>query len=130
MTRHFGSLVRFSAEELAEACNDFDEDNVVGEGGYSEVFKGVLSDGTPVAIKRMKVPNLTPFPQESERGARSTLTPCPCSHGVSRAGARGTSTCPGYSGLALVMGILRQLAEKIAPCIWYAEEQPGRKPPN
>lgn len=60
LTRHFGSLVRFSAEELSAACNDFDEDNVIGEGGYSEVYKGILSNGTPVAIKKLKVQNCSP----------------------------------------------------------------------
>ncbi|KZV34860.1 hypothetical protein F511_00762 [Dorcoceras hygrometricum] len=38
-------------EELKEATNNFA--TILGEGGFGRVFKGVLSDGTPVAIKRL-----------------------------------------------------------------------------
>ncbi|KAK7396977.1 hypothetical protein VNO78_18141 [Psophocarpus tetragonolobus] len=45
---------RFIAyEELKEATNNFEPASVLGEGGFGRVFKGVLSDGTPVAIKRL-----------------------------------------------------------------------------
>ncbi|KAF5455400.1 hypothetical protein F2P56_024979 [Juglans regia] len=43
---------RFLAyEELKEATSNFE--SVLGEGGFGRVFKGVLSDGTAVAIKRL-----------------------------------------------------------------------------
>uniref|UniRef100_A0A3Q7EHZ1 non-specific serine/threonine protein kinase n=1 Tax=Solanum lycopersicum TaxID=4081 RepID=A0A3Q7EHZ1_SOLLC len=29
------------------------DDNLIGEGGYSEVYKGLLKDGQPVAVKRL-----------------------------------------------------------------------------
>lgn len=29
------------------------EENLIGEGGYSEVYKGHLKDGQPVAVKRL-----------------------------------------------------------------------------
>jgi len=54
-TRHFGTLRRFRAEELALAANGFDEDNLLGEGGFSKVYKGTLEDGTVVAIKKIRV---------------------------------------------------------------------------
>ncbi|XP_020234827.1 probable serine/threonine-protein kinase PBL21 isoform X2 [Cajanus cajan] len=45
---------RFIAfEELKEATNNFEPASVLGEGGFGRVFKGILNDGTPVAIKRL-----------------------------------------------------------------------------
>lgn len=48
------SSTRFIAyEELKEATNNFEPSSLLGEGGFGRVFKGVLSDGTAVAIKRL-----------------------------------------------------------------------------
>ncbi|XP_028797031.1 proline-rich receptor-like protein kinase PERK3 isoform X2 [Neltuma alba] len=45
---------RFIAyEELKEATNNFEAASLLGEGGFGRVFKGVLNDGTAVAIKRL-----------------------------------------------------------------------------
>ncbi|KAI3911759.1 hypothetical protein MKX01_029520, partial [Papaver californicum] len=45
---------RFLAfEELKEATNYFESASVLGEGGFGKVFKGMLSDGTAVAIKKL-----------------------------------------------------------------------------
>uniref|UniRef100_A0A5B6ZIR2 Putative proline-rich receptor-like protein kinase PERK15 isoform X2 n=1 Tax=Davidia involucrata TaxID=16924 RepID=A0A5B6ZIR2_DAVIN len=45
---------RFLAyEELKDATNNFEPASILGEGGFGRVFKGVLSDGTAVAIKRL-----------------------------------------------------------------------------
>ena len=54
-TRHFGTLRRFSVDELSKATNSFDEDNLLGEGGFSKVYKGRLEEGKAVAVKRIKV---------------------------------------------------------------------------
>ncbi|KAK2968337.1 hypothetical protein RJ640_021726 [Escallonia rubra] len=45
---------RFLAyEELKEATNNFEPASILGEGGFGKVYKGVLSDGKAVAIKRL-----------------------------------------------------------------------------
>ncbi|XP_038703290.1 receptor-like serine/threonine-protein kinase ALE2 [Tripterygium wilfordii] len=45
---------RFLAyEELKAATNNFESASILGEGGFGRVFKGVLRDGTAVAIKRL-----------------------------------------------------------------------------
>ncbi|GKV40514.1 hypothetical protein SLEP1_g48148 [Rubroshorea leprosula] len=48
------SSTRFIAyEELKEATNNFELASILGEGGFGRVFRGVLKDGTAVAIKRL-----------------------------------------------------------------------------
>ncbi|KAJ8636956.1 hypothetical protein MRB53_011223 [Persea americana] len=44
---------RFSFVALQEATNGFDENWVIGVGGFGKVYKGVLRDGTKVAVKRV-----------------------------------------------------------------------------
>lgn len=46
-----GMPVRFSYEDLRVATNDFKE--TLGRGGFGSVFKGVLADGTGIAVKRL-----------------------------------------------------------------------------
>ncbi|KAK2403468.1 proline-rich receptor protein kinase PERK3 [Trifolium repens] len=42
-----------SYEDLREATNNFEPASILGEGDFGRVFKGVLNDGTAVAIKRL-----------------------------------------------------------------------------
>ncbi|WOK96077.1 receptor-like serine/threonine-protein kinase ALE2 [Canna indica] len=42
-----------SYEELKVATNNFEPASILGEGGFGRVFKGVLNDGTAVAIKKL-----------------------------------------------------------------------------
>ncbi|XVF34191.1 hypothetical protein REPUB_Repub18cG0037900 [Reevesia pubescens] len=43
----------FSFEEIFVATNAFSSENLVGQGGYAEVYKGVLKDGEEIAVKRL-----------------------------------------------------------------------------
>lgn len=43
----------FSFEELYVATDGFCAENMVGKGGYAEVYKGVLEDGQTIAVKRL-----------------------------------------------------------------------------
>ncbi|XP_042457570.1 probable LRR receptor-like serine/threonine-protein kinase At1g56140 isoform X1 [Zingiber officinale] len=43
----------FSYAELRAATEDFNPANVLGEGGYGQVFKGILNDGRTVAVKQL-----------------------------------------------------------------------------
>ncbi|XP_064939626.1 probable receptor-like serine/threonine-protein kinase At5g57670 isoform X2 [Musa acuminata AAA Group] len=43
----------FSYEEISRATNKFHPDNLVGRGGFAEVFKGSLRSGQNVAVKRL-----------------------------------------------------------------------------
>ncbi|EXC35197.1 putative leucine-rich repeat receptor-like protein kinase [Morus notabilis] len=42
----------FSYDELKKSSNNFSENNEIGSGGYGKVYRGILSDGQVVAIKR------------------------------------------------------------------------------
>lgn len=54
-----GNLKRFHFRELQVATNHFSSKNILGKGGFGNVYKGVLSDGTVVAVKRLKDGNAT-----------------------------------------------------------------------
>ncbi|XP_028759894.1 receptor-like cytosolic serine/threonine-protein kinase RBK2 [Neltuma alba] len=47
------SWINFSFAQLKAATNDFSDDLLIGKGGYAEVYKGKMEDGTYVAIKRL-----------------------------------------------------------------------------
>ncbi|KAJ4846483.1 histidine kinase osmosensor [Turnera subulata] len=49
-----GNLRRFPFRELQIATNNFSNKHILGKGGFGNVYKGVLHDGTVVAVKRLK----------------------------------------------------------------------------
>lgn len=51
---YLGNLKRFQFRELQIATHNFSNKNILGKGGFGNVYKGVLSDGTLVAVKRLK----------------------------------------------------------------------------
>lgn len=48
------TLVRFTFDEIKKATKNFSRDSIIGKGGYGNVYKGVLLDGSEVALKRFK----------------------------------------------------------------------------
>ncbi|KAK7363164.1 hypothetical protein VNO77_05295 [Canavalia gladiata] len=49
-----GQLKQFSLRELQYATGNFNDGNILGKGGSGKVYKGRLTDGSLVAIKRLK----------------------------------------------------------------------------
>ncbi|KAL2326831.1 hypothetical protein Fmac_020258 [Flemingia macrophylla] len=43
----------FTLRQIKAATNNFDNANKIGEGGFGPVYKGILSDGTVVAVKQL-----------------------------------------------------------------------------
>ncbi|TYI83280.1 hypothetical protein E1A91_D05G282200v1 [Gossypium mustelinum] len=50
---HLGWGHWYTLRELEESTNDFAADNVIGEGGYGIVYRGVLEDNSKVAVKNL-----------------------------------------------------------------------------
>lgn len=48
------TLVRLTFDEVKEATRNFSRDNIIGRGGYGNVYRGVLPNGSEVAFKRFK----------------------------------------------------------------------------
>ncbi|KAL8526635.1 hypothetical protein ACS0TY_015730 [Phlomoides rotata] len=53
----------FTAEELEKATNNYAEDRILGRGGYSTVYKGVLPDKRIIAIKKSRVMDISQIEQ-------------------------------------------------------------------
>ncbi|XP_057513201.1 probable LRR receptor-like serine/threonine-protein kinase At1g06840 [Actinidia eriantha] len=66
MSVHIDGVKDFTYGEMALATNNFDASTQVGQGGYGKVYKGILADGTVVAIKRAQ--------QGSLQGEKEFLT--------------------------------------------------------
>ncbi|XP_019052106.1 PREDICTED: probable leucine-rich repeat receptor-like serine/threonine-protein kinase At3g14840 [Nelumbo nucifera] len=43
----------FTLRQIKDATNNFDDGNKIGQGGFGSVYKGLLSDGTLVAVKKL-----------------------------------------------------------------------------
>ncbi|KAF5469403.1 hypothetical protein F2P56_013482 [Juglans regia] len=49
-----GNLRKFNFKELQSATDNFSSKNILGAGGFGNVYKGKLGDGIMVAVKRLK----------------------------------------------------------------------------
>ncbi|KAJ8428478.1 hypothetical protein Cgig2_029931 [Carnegiea gigantea] len=52
-----GNVIDIPIEVILEATNNFSDENILGRGGFGVVYRGILHDGSIVAVKRMD-PNL------------------------------------------------------------------------
>ena len=43
----------FKIEDLDRAIDNFSQKNFIGRGGFGDVYKGALQDGTTVAVKKI-----------------------------------------------------------------------------
>jgi hypothetical protein len=48
------TLVKFTYDEIKSTTGGSTRDSIIGHGGFGNVYKGVLSDGIEVAVKRFK----------------------------------------------------------------------------
>ncbi|XP_072962071.1 receptor-like protein kinase HERK 1 isoform X2 [Typha angustifolia] len=58
---NLGLLISF--DRISSATGGFDEYNVIGVGGFGKVYKGVLTDGTKIAVKRGMPGSKQGFPE-------------------------------------------------------------------
>ncbi|GJY70839.1 probable LRR receptor-like serine/threonine-protein kinase [Tanacetum coccineum] len=56
----------YSLRQIKAATNNFDSANKIGEGGFGPVYKGVLSDGSEIAVKQLSA--------KSKQGNREFVT--------------------------------------------------------
>lgn len=49
-----GNVRQFGLRELQAATDGFSAKNILGKGGFGDVYRGRLADGTVVAVKRLK----------------------------------------------------------------------------
>uniref|UniRef100_A0A8I6YSM6 non-specific serine/threonine protein kinase n=2 Tax=Hordeum vulgare subsp. vulgare TaxID=112509 RepID=A0A8I6YSM6_HORVV len=52
-----GNVRQFGLRELHAATDGFSGRNILGRGGFGDVYRGRLADGTAVAVKRLKDPS-------------------------------------------------------------------------
>ncbi|KAL2324343.1 hypothetical protein Fmac_023401 [Flemingia macrophylla] len=45
--------LQFDLTLIEAATNKFSQENMIGKGGFGEVYKGILPDGRPIAVKRL-----------------------------------------------------------------------------
>ncbi|KAD6120160.1 hypothetical protein E3N88_11431 [Mikania micrantha] len=48
------TLIKYTIDDIKEATRNFSRENIIGRGGYGNVYKGVLPDNSEVALKRFK----------------------------------------------------------------------------
>ncbi|KAI6676304.1 hypothetical protein NL676_037100 [Syzygium grande] len=57
----------FTGKEIKKATGNFSKDRLLGVGSYGEVYRGILDDGTVVAIKCVKLGNTKGTDQTSQK---------------------------------------------------------------
>ncbi|KAI3519966.1 hypothetical protein L1887_09186 [Cichorium endivia] len=62
----------FTSKEIKRATNNYSSKGLLGVGGFGEVYKGVLDDGTEVAVKCAKLGNTKSIDQKAIDFSRAT----------------------------------------------------------
>ncbi|KAL8152500.1 hypothetical protein V2J09_010260 [Rumex salicifolius] len=86
----------FSYEEIYSATNGFSSENLVGRGGYAEVYRGTLLNGNRVAVKKLTKAST------DERREREFLTELGTIGHVSHPNVSSLSGCCIDNGLFLI----------------------------
>ncbi|KAI5074079.1 hypothetical protein GOP47_0010040 [Adiantum capillus-veneris] len=63
----------YTSQEMKKATQNFAKERLLGSGGFGDVYKGVLEDGTVVAVKSAKVGNIKGIEQVLNEGDRGTF---------------------------------------------------------
>ncbi|XP_023767473.1 cold-responsive protein kinase 1 [Lactuca sativa] len=58
--------INYNYKQLQSATNNFSEENILGRGGFGEVFKAVLDDNNIVAVKKIEVGHTNKAKEEFE----------------------------------------------------------------
>jgi len=65
LAAYTGSAKTFSASEIEKATGRFNPSGILGEGGFGCVYRGILEEGTTVAVKVLK--------RDDQQGGREFL---------------------------------------------------------
>ncbi|KAL5210325.1 hypothetical protein ABZP36_005948 [Zizania latifolia] len=72
--RRVSTQLHISLAEIKAATDNFHERNLIGVGGFGDVYRGVLYDGTPVAVKRANRASKQGLPEfQTEIGVLSLI---------------------------------------------------------
>ncbi|KAG6421229.1 hypothetical protein SASPL_117779 [Salvia splendens] len=55
--KHQPMLKCYTYQQIATSTKSFHNDNLIGQGGYSEVYMGIIGDGSHIAVKRLAKDN-------------------------------------------------------------------------
>ena len=54
LAQPMSAQIAFSYDTIMEITDSFSSQNIIGEGGFGCVYKGILPDGKEVAVKQLK----------------------------------------------------------------------------
>lgn len=70
----------FTAEELENATTKYDNNLIIGQGGYGTVYKGILPNGSLIAIKKSKQTDISIEEEQIKQFISEVLVLCQVNH--------------------------------------------------